>query len=476
MMTNPGYLIYLNRARVIPKAILTGILIGMILFALAGLFDLYRQGILQDLTDQMHRLKQLMSPLLFIIVLLIFIKYEFSIILFILFIPLFQLFRFFFDTQESILVPENIIILMSLGLLLHKAKVKGPAVRSSYTALQIFYLILVFISVLFIPTEKPWHMFYICYLLPFVYFLCLKEWLRDRTEKIAFAIPLSVAIASWPMFYFTIVGTLSMGNLGEAISYFRGGTSNTTASYILLTFPLLLSLYKISNKKVTRFGILAAGVVFLLSLVISMSRGVYLVMPVAVILLWRFKIISGKRIAVLALLILFMQSILFDYFGQMAQRIEQFEGMQDERMVMIITYLKMIMESPLLGFGPGNFYGSPLSAAMIEVYNTPNHNLFTYIAAETGVPSLLMIVLMVIICMVYSIRCMKLSNDDNAVILSKGIFTGMISFLLYAHTTGAVFVEENIAMLGATGSYLFISILLLQEAIYKNAINKLKHA
>ena len=78
MMTNPGYLIYLNRTRVILKAISTGILIGMILLALAGLYDLYRQGVLQDLTDQMHRLYQLMSPILFIIVLSIKLVFNYA--------------------------------------------------------------------------------------------------------------------------------------------------------------------------------------------------------------------------------------------------------------------------------------------------------------------------------------------------------------------------------------------------------------
>lgn len=424
----------------------------------------WSKSAMQGLTVQKTRFFFLMSALMLSIFVLTWFKHHIAVLIFVLAIPCLEFSRIFINTKESAFVPENILIIFLFFIIL-----KETFIRSQYTVPMIAYVVLVLVSLLSVPDNRRWELFYIGYILPLIYFIVLREWLRTQHTKLIYLIPLSVAAASWPMFYFSAEIGRDLGSLLQAVIFARGGIGNSIVGLIILFLPLLLALKKFTANKWLMLIINVSLVLFAFSIQLSLNRGILFILLPLIFLFYWYDYISFRQIIALVIIVL-IGNFAFGYVDLIVTRVYNLSILDSERWEMIQTYLKIIADLPLTGIGLGNFYASPHTLSLEFEYNSPCHNLFTYIAAETGIPSLIALLWMVVIFCRQSIECIRRSQDAKIVSLSRSILIGMVSYLIYANITGAVLVEENLTMVSATGMYMFVSMLLLQENLYRNYV------
>ena len=119
--------------------------------------------------------------------------------------------------------------------------------------------------------------------------------------------------------------------------------------------------------------------------------------------------------------------------------------------------LKMIKEKPLFGMGYGLFpYLIPMYAS---VDNMDAHNAYILIAAEMGVPALLMFLIMLVIIFRRTLRLYKITKDNFIKALTLG-FLGCLGGLVVANVFGGRLDSQEIC------SYFWIIAALIFRASY----------
>ena len=454
--------------RTIPPILLipgTILAIFLILGFLSVFMDLWKDSLQQELTPKKYLFAIFATFVLAGLFLMIWFKHNLAEFLLVLMLPSFQFYRYFINTEKPIMIPENIFFFFLLAAFLHSQKVGMKWFSSQYPRLFFIFAFLAFLSIINVTQERHWQLFYIGYLLPFIFILLFREWLKNHFNFLLLSLPISVTVACFLSIYFTAQSSLSLGSLTESIYLEHGSLSNTLVSWILIISPLALVLLRLFKNFKIRALIAFSISVMIFTLFSSLSRGLFILVPLIVLMLLFFRIISLKMFIVFGIIAFFALSAI-GYFDMPTYRFEAGFISRDPRIELISTYLDMIKTSPILGFGLGNFYGSDLSSRISVVFNSPNHNLFTYIAAETGIPSLLVFLWMIFVFFKQSVKCMKFDKEKSRPLLSEALFVGVVSFLLYANITGAVLLEENFKMTAATGTYLLLSIMLVQNELF----------
>jgi len=426
---------------------------------------LWKDSLQQELTPKKYLFAIFATFVLVGLFLMIWSKHNLAEFLLVLMLPSFQFFRYFFNTEKPIMIPENILFFFILAAFLQGQKSGMKWFSSQYQRLFLIFVLLALLSILNVPKDRHWQLFYIGYLLPFIFILLFREWLRNHFDFLLLSLPLSVTVVCFLSIYFTTQSSLEMGSLGQSIYTKRGFWGNALVGWIVIVLPLALVFLKFfKNLKIRVLLVLSIGAM-IFSVFTSLSRGIVILIPMIVLMLLFFRIISLKMFIVFGIVAFFALSAI-SYFDMLTYRFEGLPLSRDPRIELISTYWDMIKTSPLLGVGLGNFYGSDLSSRISIVFNSPNHNLFTYIAAETGIPSLLVFLWMIFVFFKQSVKCMKFDKEKSGALLSKALFAGVVSFLFFANTTGAVLLDENFKMTSATGTYLLLSIMLVQDELF----------
>jgi O-antigen ligase len=432
---------------------------------------LWKDSLQQELTPKKYLFAIFATFVLVGLFLMIWFKHNLAEFLLVLMLPSFQFYRYFINTEKPIMIPENIFFFFLLAAFLQGQKSGLKWFSSQYQRLFFIFAFLAFLSIINVPLERHWQLFYIGYLLPFIFILLFQEWLRNHFNLLLLSLLLSVTVPCFLSVYFTIQSSLDLGSLSKSIFIVRGVLSNALVGWIVIVLPLALVLLKLfKNFKIRALLALSIGAM-IFSLFTSLSRGIIILIPLIVLMLLFFRIIPLKIFIVFGLITFFALSAI-NYYDMLLARFNtspqfNFFLSGDIRIELISTYWDMIKASPFLGVGLGNFYGSPLSSRIPVIYNSPNHNLFSYIAAETGMPSLLVFLWMIFVFFKQSVKCMKFDKEKSGALLSKALFVGMVSFLLFANSTGAILLEENFKMSSATGTYLLLSIMLVQDELFK---------
>jgi len=109
------------------------------------------------------------------------------------------------------------------------------------------------------------------------------------------------------------------------------------------------------------------------------------------------------------------------------------------RRYFLMQSLKLTMEHPLLGVGPGQFAGinwESSRAAGVHVAAQPTHNTYTEVSSETGIPGLILFVGTLLLSFRTTYKVAKLSKDNESLkALSNTatcIFVSVTAFLIGA--------------------------------------------
>lgn len=109
------------------------------------------------------------------------------------------------------------------------------------------------------------------------------------------------------------------------------------------------------------------------------------------------------------------------------------------RRYFLIQSLKLTLQHPIFGVGPGQFAGTNWEVSRAEgihVGAQPTHNTYTEVSSETGIPGLILFVGTLVICCRSTLRIAKLTeNNESLKPLSNAatcIFVSITAFLIGA--------------------------------------------
>ncbi len=170
------------------------------------------------------------------------------------------------------------------------------------------------------------------------------------------------------------------------------GNPNSLAYVLIGLFPFVLGLaFYVQRRWLRRLLLLlAAGNLFVI--LNTLSRGGFIAL-VCVVLLMAFRLSRDRRLVALLLLLgivayLLLPAALFDRF----EEVRSLRG--NDRYLLTIIGAEMAMDNPVLGVGYGNFRRYfPRYDVLHRGGATAPHNLYTSIAAQTGIPSLILYLL-----------------------------------------------------------------------------------
>ena len=247
----------------------------------------------------------------------------------------------------------------------------------------------------------------------------MKEILRERWVIYAWVISASIA-SVW------IISQHFME--GKIVASF--GNRNFFAGYIILSIPITLCSI-LEKRRDIRF-LLPALFLFLFSLYISKSQAAFLGFCCSLVFILfyflRDKIkMSRKTLFFIFLLIFLLISLFIPHsISELSKNI---------RNPLYTGTIRMIVEKPLLGFGPGKFETSFQKFRPREYFGREEtvpisnhaHSEFLEIAAETGIPSLISFILF--IAFFFFLLNKKLRGGENWHVLA-GLGAGVLAVLV----------------------------------------------
>jgi O-antigen ligase len=177
--------------------------------------------------------------------------------------------------------------------------------------------------------------------------------------------------------------------------------------------------------------VLAAGNLFVI--LNTLSRGGFIAL-MAVILLMTFRVSRDRRLVALLVLLglatyLLLPAALFERF----EEIESLRG--NSRYVLTMIGIRMALDNPLLGVGFGNFERYfPKYDDFHRGGSTAPHNLYTSIAAQTGIPSLMVYLVIILVSWLrlsFMMRRFRAMGSRFLWLLAVALQGGLVNVLVF---------------------------------------------
>ncbi|MFO7635341.1 MAG: O-antigen ligase family protein [Caldilinea sp.] len=198
---------------------------------------------------------------------------------------------------------------------------------------------------------------------------------------------------------------------------------------------------------VMRFLFAAAGINALFMLLITQNRAAAITAFAALLVLW----LTGKRklliltLGLLATLALIQFAVPDDYWNRFEaiwapEASHATAGLDrstvQERLALWTASIEIIKDHPWLGVGPGNF-PTVVGFYKLSLANLTVHNSYLAMAAEAGIPALLLFVALTCSVLLSLARTWRLSSGETAA-LSRLLMACLVGFL-----AGAVFISRH---------------------------------
>lgn len=209
-----------------------------------------------------------------------------------------------------------------------------------------------------------------------------------RIRRLWWIPTLTVAYMSWTVYESYRAGRAVQNRISGPL----GGVfdnPNDLALNIAVGIPLVVALSLTSRNRLAKFFWVSLCPLMACAIILTFSRGGFLVLMVAVsFLVWRLGI-QGRRLPVV--LMVAIGALLFVFFLLPAAYPDRLSTILDPasdssgqaRSALLERSLEVVAANPLLGIGPGNF-------AMVSGSWHGTHNTYLEFAAEGGIPSLLL--------------------------------------------------------------------------------------
>jgi len=226
-------------------------------------------------------------------------------------------------------------------------------------------------------------------------------------------------------------GNINFIRTGGTIGY-----PNRLAMYLVFLLPLSASLFFFDSKKVNKVLYIFVTTIGIITLIFTFSRVAWLCICIALILLFLIKFkVRGSGFSLFLIMLILIFIIINIFIKPITIRLfEEDYGAARARIPMIKVASNIIKQHPIFGIGINNY-----SEVIIHYDNTPEqisiydphavHNLYMFIAAETGILSLLLFLLIL-----YEVLrcCWKNIYSQDKYLSSVGIafFCGFIALII----------------------------------------------
>ena len=223
------------------------------------------------------------------------------------------------------------------------------------------------------------------------------------------------------------------GRLGVGLS-----ETNYFAANLVLVIPIAFAIASTQTDPLKRRLWTAAGCLLVFALFLTSSRGGFLGLLVAV-LVYAYR----KRGAwgALTLLVLLLVAALPTGIGERMvatittsdTEVAGLEASNRAHTALFYAGLKMIADQPLTGVGPQNFKPLSLQYAPELTKSFIAHNTYLELAAETGIPALVLFLLLLVAALKTLGRATRLSGSPEARELAgwaEGLRSGLLGFMV----------------------------------------------
>jgi O-antigen ligase len=324
--------------------------------------------------------------------------------------------------------------------------IKYPEVRYTFG-----FIVLIYISFIWAGYMKVAYDFLVNFIMIPVYFYCLCRYSQSFGDLKRQLWVLNLIIILYCAMALMKQGVMQRVYVGDMYD------PNDLALILVTNLPLAFFLL-VSEKGPLKKGILAVALVLsLFTIMLTKSRGGFLglIMCLAAMLVFKTKI-NGPRFGIRKILIICMVPFIMVAFGSEAywSRINTIGGLDkgSGRGGLWMRAIEMIEDKPLLGVGICNFptsYGTLLNSGQFKHKPSPDdwapygwataHNSFLLVAAELGIPGMLIFIGVLFSCIksFRRIRRQAMNSGDDQLFFGAGMF--LVSFI--AFTTCAFFLS-----------------------------------
>ena len=178
---------------------------------------------------------------------------------------------------------------------------------------------------------------------------------------------------------------------------------NLMAIYLNLAVVCALILYQVSTRRLERLALMLSLPVLILSLALTLSRTGLISLSAGILLVW-YRLVQTRRylilllsITIIALVGLVLPDVFFERAATIVPVMEERTDTFGTRIALWESGARMLGDHPLVGVGPGNFIVAlPRYGRGLEHFGNRlvSHNAYVGIAAESGVPGLLLFCLL----------------------------------------------------------------------------------
>lgn len=295
-----------------------------------------------------------------------------------------------------------------------------------------------------------------------LYFLII---ILTRTKKHIFILVAAILILGLMTSLLAIYQSIQGTNFRTAGGLFRvtgfSDDPNDLALSLVLLLPFTVGLFA----KINGFKIKAAALVlfflYILTIILTFSRAVYLALPAVLILsIWKF-VKKGRRFAVL-IIILFTMVSSFNFLPQKVLHRIKSIGMADidpsiwNRLDGYVVGLQMMADHPFVGIGIGRwqqeYWPHAFAAPLIRTkFSSVQHNIFIEVGSETGFIGLTLFVLLIF----YALKDLRDSRRIferikylPMLLFSQSLEIGLVCFLISTMFVAAIHVKFFWIILG----------------------------
>jgi O-antigen ligase len=372
-----------------------------------------------------------------------------------------HLFFIFFNPQVFLPILAQfrahlVIAALTLFVAVVKGRTPGKAIQSwFFVIISIFAILSIYLSPIPGDAPKDFGFFYLrefakCVLSYFMVILVVHsvEDLKKLCKALLF-LSFTVGLISIVAFKAGIKplsGSEGSFIEGRLTSFFGGlgGLSNNFAAMMILIFPIpIYMIMEIKSSQVKKIILLSASTVYGLCIFLSGSRGTLLALLfVLLIMLKEYR----KRASFIFIVLLITAISTYQLSERLMERISVLKSpeaaMQDptaESRIREMQYsLELIKSYPFTGVGIGSYrrgkiYFLGIAPDSREAERV-SHNAFLQVGTEMGLPSMILLMLIVIYSyrdLNYTERLLISGEGSNPLyVLAKGIKIGLIGFIV----------------------------------------------
>ena len=180
------------------------------------------------------------------------------------------------------------------------------------------------------------------------------------------------------------------------------GNSNDLALHLVTMVPLAIGFAFASKNSLKRIFYIGLGALFVAAVVVTFSRGGFLGLFIAILVLLRKigrknKLLStGALVVAMVTLLSLAPGTYFDRIGTIFSSASDHTGSSSQRTEILKRSVRVTLRYPLFGVGVGNFHHK-------SVHELVTHNAYTQVSSEMGIPALVIYLML----MIYPLRRLR---------------------------------------------------------------------